>query len=78
MQSFWIVWSPQSDLPPRKRFASFNHASTVAASMAAKHKNSTFCVMRAEAESHYELSTNQVETDTPDRYTEVNEEERDE
>lgn len=49
MTTFWILWSPEGDTPPRVRFGTEEGAKASAAKMAADHYPSTFYVMKAVA-----------------------------
>lgn len=46
MKSFWILWCPSSDLPPKVKFDSYHAAEKVARQMSTQYSD-VFYVMRA-------------------------------
>lgn len=47
MKKFWILWSPQSNLPPRKTWEVRKDAVEVAEKMARAHPSQEFYVMQS-------------------------------
>lgn len=47
MKRFWILWSPQSHLPPTKRWDKRSEAVEVAEKMARAHPSQEFYVMQS-------------------------------
>ena len=43
-KKFFILWSPESNLPPRKQFATRKEAEDVARIMTERYPQQTFCV----------------------------------
>jgi hypothetical protein len=50
-KKFWILWSPESHLPPTKRFDTKAEATKIAKHMAEKHPDQTFYVCQAQSVS---------------------------
>ena len=48
MNTFYIVWGPASDLPPRRRFDTYQQAAEVAVKMTERY-HQPFYVMQAKA-----------------------------
>lgn len=50
-EPFYILWNPNSELPPRVTFKTRAEAVEVAELMARRNPTETFCVMRAVGEA---------------------------